>query len=86
MRAIELHGEMEVDYIVCPITPAIEAAIPQLDADVKRWADATVSIEDVPEADLEAAWRFATAEEGLAVATEWVRATNPDGYEPPGGG
>ncbi len=78
-RVVVLHGEFEVDHIVCPITSTLEAAIPKLAATVQQWADADVYLEDkeLDAFESEQAWRFDTATEGLEAAEEWVNATNP---------
>lgn len=72
--------------MICPITPAVEAAIPQLDKKVGQWMDSdsgNIEIAEVTDSDIseagELAYTYATAEEGLEAVESWVDGTNPDG-------
>lgn len=71
-----MNGAYQTEYVICPITPGIERAIPQLDQKVGQWMDSSSGNIEIAE---ELAYTYATAEEGLEAIEAWVDGTNPDG-------
>jgi len=84
MRLIELAGEFHTNWIKCPITPEVEAAVEaankrlrELEDDAEYWTGG-ISVE-VTEADgtedPTETWVYETADEAVAAIQEWVNAT-----------
>lgn len=88
-RAILLIGEMDTEYLIGPITPEVEAAVPKYDAAVQQYSDGGIEVGEVPDdlvtqldAEHELVHRYETPEELIEAMRNWAEEGNTQDSDP----